>query len=147
VPGPALLEAVVDPYEPSMPPVIALDQAEKMARALTRGEPNRGRIALTRFRDQVEDFSAGASGPLEQLAEKVADLVGGDDRDADRTGKSTTTGGQACAPLSCFWRSLVRVPPHPTLRPTRSCDGDASEPRGVSAPAGHPAPRATPHQG
>jgi pyruvate dehydrogenase (quinone) len=105
-PGPAVLEAVVDPYEPPTPPMISFDQADKMAKSLARGEPNRGKIALTLFRDQVEDFAAGAPGPLQQVAEKVADLVSGDSehgpdaghgrvpRDADRS----ATAGQVQAP-------------------------------------------------
>jgi hypothetical protein len=75
-PGPAVLEAVVDPYEPPMPPMVTFDQAEKMAKSLARGEHNRGKIAVTLFRDEVEDFAATAPGPLQQVAEKVADLVG-----------------------------------------------------------------------
>ncbi|NUO62670.1 MAG: pyruvate oxidase [Gemmatimonadaceae bacterium] len=53
---PALVEAVVDPYEPPMPPRIKLKQAEHMAKALARGEPHRGRIALTLFRDKVHEL-------------------------------------------------------------------------------------------
>ena len=53
---PALVEAVVDPYEPPMPPHIQLKQAEHMAKALARGEPHRGRIALTLFRDKVHEL-------------------------------------------------------------------------------------------
>ena len=53
---PALVEAVVDPYEPPMPPRIKLKQAEHMAKALARGEPHRGRIALTLFRDKLHEL-------------------------------------------------------------------------------------------
>ncbi len=55
--GPALCEAIVDPYEPPMPARIKTEQALHMAEALARGEPNRGRIALTLFRDKVNDFT------------------------------------------------------------------------------------------
>ena len=54
---PALIEAVVDPFEAPMPPKVKLNQAVHMAEALARGEPNRGRIALTMFRDKVKDYS------------------------------------------------------------------------------------------
>jgi len=54
--GPALCEAIVDPFEPPMPPKVKTDQALHMAEALARGEPNRGRIALTLFRDKVTDL-------------------------------------------------------------------------------------------
>ena len=53
---PTLVEAVVDPFEPPHPPRVKLEQALHMAKALARGEPNRGRIALTLFRDKVHDL-------------------------------------------------------------------------------------------
>jgi pyruvate dehydrogenase (quinone) len=55
--GPALCEAVVDPFEPPMPARVKAKQALHMAEALARGEPNRGRIALTLFRDKVDDLT------------------------------------------------------------------------------------------
>jgi pyruvate dehydrogenase (quinone)/pyruvate oxidase len=55
-PGPVVVEAVVDPFEPPMPPKVSLDQAAKMAKALARGEPNRGRIALTIASDRVREL-------------------------------------------------------------------------------------------
>jgi pyruvate dehydrogenase (quinone) len=54
--GPALCEAVVDPFEPPMPARVTAKQALHMAEALARGEPNRGRIALTLFRDKIHDL-------------------------------------------------------------------------------------------
>jgi pyruvate dehydrogenase (quinone) len=53
---PVVVEAVVDPFEPPHPAHVKLDQAVHMAQALARGEPNRGRIALTLFRDKVHDL-------------------------------------------------------------------------------------------
>ncbi|HTI06485.1 MAG TPA: thiamine pyrophosphate-dependent enzyme [Gemmatimonadales bacterium] len=53
---PAILEAVVDPYEPPMPARITFEQAKNMAKALARGEPHRGRIALTLFRDKIHEL-------------------------------------------------------------------------------------------
>jgi pyruvate dehydrogenase (quinone) len=53
---PSLVEAVVDPFEPPMPPKVSLKQTLNMAEALARGQPNRGRIALTLFRNKVNDF-------------------------------------------------------------------------------------------
>jgi len=55
--GPALCEAIVDPFEPPMPARIKPEQALHMAEALARGEPNRGRIALTLFRDKIDDLT------------------------------------------------------------------------------------------
>ena len=55
VDGPAICEVVVDPFEPPMPARITSKQAH-MAQSLARGEPNRGRIALTLFRDKLHDL-------------------------------------------------------------------------------------------
>src|SRR5881296_1978576 len=54
--GPALCEAVVDPYEPPMPARVKLKQAVRMAESLARGEPNRGRIALTAVSDKIREL-------------------------------------------------------------------------------------------
>jgi pyruvate dehydrogenase (quinone)/pyruvate oxidase len=55
-PGPALLQAVVDPLEPPLPPKVTADQALKFAESLARGEPNRGKIALTALADKVREL-------------------------------------------------------------------------------------------
>ena len=55
--GPALCEAVVDPFEPPMPARITAKQALGMAESLAKGQPNRGRIALTLFRDKLRDLT------------------------------------------------------------------------------------------
>jgi pyruvate dehydrogenase (quinone)/pyruvate oxidase len=54
--GPALCEAVVDPFEPPMPAPHQGQTGPHMAQSLARGEPNRGRIALTLFRNKVSDL-------------------------------------------------------------------------------------------
>ena len=56
VPGPALLQAVVDPLEPPLPAKITADQAVKFAESLARGEPNAGKIALTALSDKVREM-------------------------------------------------------------------------------------------
>ncbi len=56
VPGPAVLQAVVDPFEPPLPGKITADQALKFAESLARGEPNRSKIALTVLRDRVREL-------------------------------------------------------------------------------------------
>jgi thiamine pyrophosphate-dependent acetolactate synthase large subunit-like protein len=53
---PVVVEALVDPFEPPHPAQVKIDQAVHMAEALAKGEPNRGRIALTLFRDKVHDL-------------------------------------------------------------------------------------------
>ena len=55
-PGPALIEAVVDPHEPPMPPNITLKQASHFAEALAKGTPARGKIALTVASDTVREL-------------------------------------------------------------------------------------------
>jgi pyruvate dehydrogenase (quinone) len=52
-PGPVIVEAVVDPFEPPMPPKVTLDQATKFAQSLAKGQPQRGKIALTVLSDKV----------------------------------------------------------------------------------------------
>jgi pyruvate dehydrogenase (quinone)/pyruvate oxidase len=53
---PAIVEAVVDPNEPPMPAKIKAKQATKFAEALLRGQPQGPRIALTLFRDKVDEL-------------------------------------------------------------------------------------------
>jgi pyruvate dehydrogenase (quinone) len=55
-PGPVIVEAVVDPFEPPMPAKITADQAMKFAQSLLRGEPNREKIALTVLGDRVREI-------------------------------------------------------------------------------------------
>jgi pyruvate dehydrogenase (quinone) len=55
-PGPVLVEAVVDPFEPPMPPKVSARQAEKFAASLLRGEPNRGKIIATVAEDRVREL-------------------------------------------------------------------------------------------
>ena len=54
--GPAVLQAVVDPFEPPMPAKIKAEQALHFAESLVRGEPNRKKIALTSLSDKVREM-------------------------------------------------------------------------------------------
>ena len=54
--GPVIIEAVVDPHEPPMPPKVTVDQAEKLAKALAKGTPNRKEIVLTIASDKVREL-------------------------------------------------------------------------------------------
>jgi pyruvate dehydrogenase (quinone)/pyruvate oxidase len=54
--GPCLVEAVVDPNEPPMPPKIEAKQALHFAESLVRGTPNAGKIALTVASDTVREL-------------------------------------------------------------------------------------------
>src|SRR6266576_2990049 len=46
-PGPAVMQAVVDPFEPPMPAKVKAEQALHFAESLARGEPNRRKIVIT----------------------------------------------------------------------------------------------------
>ena len=59
--GPVIVEAVVDPYQPPLTPMIKPKEAMHMAESLARGEPNRERIALTMFREAVQESPNPAS--------------------------------------------------------------------------------------
>jgi len=55
-PGPVLVEAVVDPFEPPMPPKVTARQAAKFAESLLRGTPNREKIVATVLNDKVREL-------------------------------------------------------------------------------------------
>ncbi len=55
--GPVLIEAVTDPLAPPLPARISLEQGEELAKALLRGEPHPVRLALSLFRDKLNDWS------------------------------------------------------------------------------------------
>jgi pyruvate dehydrogenase (quinone)/pyruvate oxidase len=44
-PGPALIEATVDPNEPPLPPKATFEQTKNLVEALARGTPDAGQIA------------------------------------------------------------------------------------------------------
>jgi pyruvate dehydrogenase (quinone) len=53
---PAIVDVIVDPLEPPMPPQVTLKQAAHFAEALIKGEPQGGQIALTLFRDKLHEL-------------------------------------------------------------------------------------------
>ncbi|HEY2291418.1 MAG TPA: thiamine pyrophosphate-dependent enzyme [Thermoanaerobaculia bacterium] len=55
-PGPVVVEAVVDPNEPPMPPKTTAKQAAHLAEALAKGTPHGGKIALTIASDKVKEM-------------------------------------------------------------------------------------------
>ena len=55
-PGPAVLQAVVDPLEAPLPAKVTVDQALKFAESLARGEPDRGRIVLAALSQKVREL-------------------------------------------------------------------------------------------
>jgi pyruvate dehydrogenase (quinone) len=54
--GPVVIEAVVDPNEPPMPPKITVTQAAHFAESLLRGTPDAGKIASTVLGDKVREM-------------------------------------------------------------------------------------------
>ena len=54
--SPAIVEAVVDPFEPPMPPIATPKQALKFAEALARGELDRGAIMATVIEDKIKEL-------------------------------------------------------------------------------------------
>jgi pyruvate dehydrogenase (quinone)/pyruvate oxidase len=54
--GPALIEAVVDPYMPPLPARIKTEQALKFAESLARGTPDRGKIVKSIATEKVREL-------------------------------------------------------------------------------------------
>ena len=55
-PKPAVVEAVVDPFEPPYPPKATPGQALRFAESLVRGEPDSGRIIESVLKDKVKEL-------------------------------------------------------------------------------------------
>jgi len=55
-PGPAVLQAVVDPLEPPLPPKVTAEQALHFAESLARGEPEGGKIMRNAIGDRVREM-------------------------------------------------------------------------------------------
>jgi pyruvate dehydrogenase (quinone)/pyruvate oxidase len=53
---PSIVEVVVDPFEPPMPPKVSVEQALHFGEALVKGQPAGGKIALTLFRDKLSEL-------------------------------------------------------------------------------------------
>lgn len=71
--GPAVIECVTDPNEPPMPPKATGAEMKHLAKALLRGERDRGRISLTIGRQAMDEFLFPASdyGTVPRAAGKV----------------------------------------------------------------------------
>jgi len=54
--GPVIIEAVVDPNEPPMPPKITARQAAHFAEALAKGTPDRKKIMEDIFEDKIREL-------------------------------------------------------------------------------------------
>jgi pyruvate dehydrogenase (quinone)/pyruvate oxidase len=55
-PGPAVIEAVIDPNEPPMPPKVTAEDMKHFAAALAKGTEGRGDIIKTVFKDKVREM-------------------------------------------------------------------------------------------
>ncbi len=56
-PGPAVIEAIVDPNEPPLPGKVSIDQAWQFAKALARGQEDRWDIIKTVVEDRVREVT------------------------------------------------------------------------------------------
>lgn len=56
---PALLEAVVDPEVPPLPPHITLEQAMQYMKSIFKGDPDRGRSIVQTFKQKVAEYFPG----------------------------------------------------------------------------------------
>jgi pyruvate dehydrogenase (quinone)/pyruvate oxidase len=75
MPGPVLIECIVDPLEPPWPPSITGEEVAKMRKAMAHGEVNRGKIALTMGRHAAHEFDLAAS-PFGVVGKVVGKLTG-----------------------------------------------------------------------
>jgi pyruvate dehydrogenase (quinone)/pyruvate oxidase len=75
--GPALIEAVVDPFEPPLPAMITREQAKKLWTALKKGEEHRTRIGLTIGHDLIDEstFEASPYGLVGRAQEKLSEVL------------------------------------------------------------------------
>jgi pyruvate dehydrogenase (quinone) len=55
-PGPAVIEAVVDPHEPPLPAHIEFSQAKSFAESIIKGTPERGKILEAIAKDKVREL-------------------------------------------------------------------------------------------
>jgi pyruvate dehydrogenase (quinone) len=57
LPGPAIVECLVDPFEPIMPAKIEWDQAKNLTKALVRGTKDADKILKTLIKDKVRELT------------------------------------------------------------------------------------------
>jgi pyruvate dehydrogenase (quinone) len=86
LPGPALIECIVDPLEPPWPPVITGDEQKKLVTAMARGEVNRRPIGLSIGRHAVQEFDFAQSpfGVAGRLLNRITGGGGNDKRERER---------------------------------------------------------------
>jgi pyruvate dehydrogenase (quinone)/pyruvate oxidase len=86
-PGPVLVEAVVDPNEMPLTPIVKPQHVKNLAKGLARGEPNRERIALTMSRAMAREmtYAASPAGVIGRVEKKLKHLARPDDDDGQRS--------------------------------------------------------------
>lgn len=74
---PAIVEVVVDQYEPPLPAKVKKTQVTKLLGALKEGTPNRNRIALQMVKDMLDEssFDASPGGRIPEAVAKVAEPI------------------------------------------------------------------------
>jgi pyruvate dehydrogenase (quinone)/pyruvate oxidase len=55
-PGPAIVDCIVDPFEPPLPAKVTTRQARKFAEALVKGQPNKMRIIESVGKDKIREM-------------------------------------------------------------------------------------------
>lgn len=56
---PALLEVIVDPAVPPLPPHASLDQVEAMTAALVKGDPEALKVVTATMREKLQELAPG----------------------------------------------------------------------------------------
>jgi len=56
---PAVLEAIVDPNVPPLPPHITFEQTMNYMKALAKGDPDRGRLIIQSIKQKIADYFPG----------------------------------------------------------------------------------------
>jgi pyruvate dehydrogenase (quinone)/pyruvate oxidase len=54
--GPVIVDAIVDPLEPPLPPKVTREQGLKLAKALVEGEPDRAKIVKDIITEHVREL-------------------------------------------------------------------------------------------
>jgi thiamine pyrophosphate-dependent acetolactate synthase large subunit-like protein len=62
--GPTLVECVIDPDEPPLPPITGTEDAVNVMKALVRGQRHPVRIAVTMFRDKLDEILVQGLGKI-----------------------------------------------------------------------------------
>ena len=56
---PVVIDAIVDPNEPPLPPHITIKQAKDFATSIVKGDPDRVAIATEAIREKIDEFVPG----------------------------------------------------------------------------------------